>query len=618
MPGIVGYVRDYGDEEAGKFISGMARALEPEEERYQTEMFHDNNAGLGRVGLGILNPALQPVWNGDQNICLVMEGEIYDAGDLNGELGSRGLRLKSGRDAEIMLHLFESCGEEFAAHLDGAFVAAIWDQRSRKLTITNDRLGLFPLYYGQVGGDLIFASGVRALLADSGLSRATDPVAIAQFLTFDHALDDRTLLSGARLLPQAVVLTFSDHQLQMRQYWRPHYPEVFELRTQNELQEKLMSDLRRAVRRQAPGDIPAALLLSGGLDSRVLLALMKAEYDVPSLHTFTWGIPGCDEARIANELAAKTGTRHHFFELKRDYLLRTAENAVRITDGNGNLINLHALATLEEEVQYSKIIYKGFLGDAMMGFALQPPFWADYDPDTAQKVHLSIHDMQGVFYYGREGLDELLTESMAREVGNAVFDSYREGLLRSGSKQLACQRLYFDFTQRVPRMTLNGVEVVRSRAAVRLPFADRDLVDFSCTVPPGYHYQRALMRNAFIQAYPEYAKIPNSDTGLPMISCSRDLFLRAKQFAQWHCNNSGIDWLHWPTRRPYKDYPTWFRTVLKSWVKGHLLSPQALERGYFKPAYVENLVSEHMAGADHTIKLGALLTLEIWHKLFLD
>ncbi len=336
------------------------------------------------------------------------------------------------------------------------------------------------------------------------------------------------------------------------------------------------------------------------------------------IHTFTWGIPGCDDARIAAEVARKLGTLHHFYELKPDFLLEKAEEAVRITGGMGNLINLHALATLEEETKHARVIYKGFLGDAMTGFAIRRRFWANYDPGTRQAVHWGVHTAQGVIGYSPEQRKEAFTDSFLQQVDCAMPDEYRKGMDESGVPLLAAQRLHFDLRQRVPRMTTKGVEVVRSRAHVRTPFFDNDLLDFVIGVPPGYHFQRYLMRTAFLRAFPALAKIPLTDTGLPMIDCARDIYIRTQNMVKWHLHRRGLGRLAGPMRRPYKDYNTWFRTVLRTWVEGILLAPKTLERGYLKPVYLRQLVARHMAGEDHTIRLGMLLALELWHRQNLD
>jgi len=311
MPGLIGFCGRSLKDQPEEFLGRMARALESED-RFKVDLYNDRHIGLGRVSLGITNPEPQPIWNEDGNLCIVMEGEIYDYAAQKQLLIERGHHFKTSSDAEFVLHLYEEFGEAFAVKLNGAFVVAIWDTRSSTLVLANDRLGLYPLYYAHVNADLTFGSGVRALLVDPDLPRSVDLVAINQFLVFDHVLDDRTLLNSVRLLPQASLLTFSDNRLNIRPYWTLKYPGIYEKRSEDAYIEQLLYFLRQAVVRQAPGDFPAGLLLSGGLDSRVLLALLRDGPADDAFHTFTWGIPGCDDARFAKAIATKVGTQHRF------------------------------------------------------------------------------------------------------------------------------------------------------------------------------------------------------------------------------------------------------------------------------------------------------------------
>jgi len=167
-------------------------------------------------------------------------------------------------------------------------------------------------------------------------------------------------------------------------------------------------------------------------------------------------------------------------------------------------------------------------------------------------------------------------------------------------------------------MTINGVEVVRSKTAVRLPFIDNDLVEFSLNIPPYLRINRDLANRAFIEKFPDYAKIPIAQTHLPMITCAREIWLRNIQFIQWHLRYRGLNKLAGPVSRPYKDYNLWFRTNLRSWVQETLLNSRALNRGYLKPAAIKQIVSEHMAGKNNAVKIGSLMTIELSHKFFTD
>lgn len=618
MPGLIGFVKDLGSERAGELLRQMADALEPEN-RFQRDLYHEARFGLGRVSLGILNPEPQPIWNEDQTIGLVMEGEFYADQDLKRQLVERGHRFQTESDAELALHLYEDYGRDFAVRLNGAFAIAIWDRRTQQLVLVNDRLGLYPLYYAWRSGALVFASGVRAILADPSVPRQVDRTAMAELLTFDHVLHQRTLLEDVRLLPQASVLTCHAGQLDLHRYWTVQYAETYPLRNEDAYREELIHLLRQAMKRQAHDDLPAGLLLSGGMDSRALLGLLAECANGQALTTFTWSIPGSDDARFADEVARQVGAQHHFFELKPDWLLEKAEACVRRTDGMGNVVNLHASATLEAESQYAKVIYKGFMGDAMFGFGLRPRHWADYDDATRLQVHLEAYRDYNVFNFDLPQHPHLFTEAFQRQVGNGLLDDYQAAIVASGVTQLANQRLYIDLTNRVPRMTINGVEVVRERAAVRLPFCDNDLVEFCFRIPPGLQMGRQLFTRTFIQAFPHLAQIPATPSNLPLVACAREVMLRAQELIQWHLRNRSLGWLAGPMHRPYKDYTAWFRTILRPWVEENLLSPTSLERGYFNPDYVRQVVQDHMAGrANHAGRLGALLSLELWHKQFLD
>ncbi len=284
----------------------------------------------------------------------------------------------------------------------------------------------------------------------------------------------------------------------------------------------------------------------------------------------------------------------------------------------GNVANLHAMATLDDEVKFAKVIYKGFLGDAMFGFALRHQHWAEYNLENSIKAHLQVHTDQGVITFHPTVHENIFTSDFIRDVGSSVMDEYRDGMLASDSRMLADQRLYFDLTQRVPRMTLRGVDVVRSKAHVRLPFADTDLLDFSIRVPPGLHHNRILMQHAFLRGFPEMARVPISWTGLPMQENLRELEMRARRILQWHLHRHGLAKQSQVIWKPYHDYANWFKGILRPWLEGVLLSERSLNRGYMKPEVIRDIVKKHMSGDNQTVRLGAMLSIEIWHRLFID
>lgn len=616
MPGLIGYVKPNNKEQGSSLIHSMAEALEDEPHFYSKTHVEDG-FGFGLVQLSSLPETQSPVWDTENKIGLIFYGEIYNRLDLIKKLESKGVVLDQVTDEFIFLNLYREYGEQFAAFINGSCLILIWHKDSKTLKIINDRMGLHPLYFAHIGQTFLFASGIRALLVDQTISRNVDLTAISEIFTFDHILGQRTMLNNVKLMPQGSILTFSNGVLSIDPYHFFQLTQQHPLRTEESYMEEYMMHMRNAIQRQYHGESGIGLMLSGGLDSRFILALM-ADISKQPLHTFSWSIPGSDDARYAKEAAKKAGSTHHFFELPPDWILEKGEKAIRLTDGNANIINLHAFANIEQESQLANTIFKGFLGDAMMGFGIRPRFWADYDERTLMEVHLEAYRDYRVLTFDTPDHASVFTDSFYENTRESWFNDFKSGMLASKTKQMTDQRIYFDLTQRVPRMTINGVEVSRNRAQIRLPFADNDLLDFSLTIPPWLRLSRTLMNQAFIEYYPQYAKIPIAQTGLPMMTCARELMLKNWQFIQWHLRNRGLHRLAGPQNRPYKDYTNWFRTNLRPWVEGILLSKSHLNRGYIKPQIIKNLVSEHMAGVNHTSRLGAMLSVEIWHQQNID
>jgi hypothetical protein len=276
------------------------------------------------------------------------------------------------------------------------------------------------------------------------------------------------------------------------------------------------------------------------------------------------------------------------------------------------------MANVEEQSRHADVLYKGFLGDALLGWPLWRPMWGDYADCDRYEVHRSAYRFHGTLIYEREEEAKLFTDAFVKRVGDGVESAFRAGMDRSGSQQIGNQRLYFDLTQRVPRMTLNGVEVARAHTVVRLPFGDNDLLDFALTVPPGLLFERYLPKALLTTRFPNLAGIPIAGTGRPLLSNARDVAAQVKALLTWHLKRRGLAKLAPRGRRPYKDYDGWFRTLLRPWVEQLLLDRRTLDRGYFRPDYVRGLVAAHMNGEKHAVRLGALLTIELWHRQFLD
>lgn len=617
MPGLVGYFGNPPHMDMHAHLEQMMSALEPEN-IYQRQTYVEQSLGLGRVTLGIFNPQTQPVWNPQRTRCIFFEGEIFDQRRLIQCLDNQRHAGYPDGDAGLLLNMYDELGMDCILQVNGSFIAAIWEPGTQTLLLMNDRLGTYPLYYAHYNGNFAFASGVRALMTDPGLPCKVDRVGIAEFLTFDHLLHDHTLLEAVKLMRQGSIMIASPDGVKSHPYFDFKFPQTYPKQKEEDYIHEYVALLEKAVSRQSSHSGSVGILLSGGMDSRFILPYLHQHSHQHPVKAFTWGDPKCDDVLFAREVAKTVGVEHHIYDLSPDWLLQKATDAVRSVDGMGNVVNLHAIATLDREVQHANVIMKGFLGDAMFGFAVRPVFWATYAPEVEPLVHFQLHQDQGVITFTPDEQKDFFTPEFQGYIGNTVMAEYIAGMQEADAESLADQRIYFDYRQRVPRMTIKGVEVVRSLAMARLPFADNDLVDFSLRLPPGIRLERNMVRHAFIQTFPKLAQIPITPSGLPIMSCARDVQIRFERLIRWHLIERGILKGPYTERKPYAHYAEWFRSNLRPWLEANLLSEKSLNRGYFRPEVLRKIVREHMEGKNNTVRLGALMALELWHQLYLD
>lgn len=611
MPGLVGLVGRMSPEARDKLLQNMVQSLK-DEDWYQVHLYTDDEVGLGRVSLGILNPEPQPIWNEDRSLCIVMEGEVYGYEHEKQRLIERGHHFQVGNDAEYVLHLYEEYGDDFAPKLNGAFVAAIWNPQARRLLIVNDHMGTRPLYYAQHDGRLLFGAGARTVVADPSFERKVNTAAVIEMLSFDQLWGDHTLFEDVNLLPAASIMVYQDGRLCIEPYWELQFPQTYEYHDEDYYYERWSALMRQAVARQTCESEPGAVLLSGGLDSRNILAMM--DHKRLPVQAFSLGQPDCDDVRLAREVAASLKVEHRFFPLQPDYLMHLAEEGVRLTDGMKNCMRMAVLGPLRDMAKQTRVFYKGLWGDTMHGLEVTPELLAPFEESTMARM--LFHQRNSPFR--EEEHAQLFTEPFYRKVRGQAFESFLATRKRSHSTWAVDvnNHIGLQVDRRNPTM---GAEIVRNQAAVRTPLADKDFVEFVLTLPPGLRQDRTFYFSAFSRAFPELAKIPYEGTGLPLVECFRELRIRADRQIRWRLRAAGLKWVPEQKHKPFTDYDGWLRTVLRPWAESILLDRRTLDRGYFRPETIRSLVEQHMQGqANYSGKLGALITLELWHRQFID
>jgi asparagine synthase (glutamine-hydrolysing) len=551
--------------------------------------------GLGHRRLSVVDLSRQgrnPMPNEDQRIWLTFNGEIYNHRDLRPALVEQGHVFRSETDTEVILHLYERDGEACLDQLNGMFAFALWSEREQRLLLARDRFGVKPVYYAVLGRTLAFASEVKAFLALPEFRARADRLALAEHLTFQNTLGDRTFFEGVHLLPPGHSLSCRDGQITIRRHWELSF-ESEPGGTPERWAEGLRERFEAAVTRQLMSDVPLGSYLSGGLDTGSISAV--AARRIPSMHTFACGFDlpeGAseleqyfDERPEARCLARQLGTIHHELELGPDAMVAALPRVVWHLDEPRAGISYQVYHTAAMIRRYVTVVLSGVGGDEL--FAGYP--WR-YQPvlDAGPAEFEAGYYRLWVRLLTDGEKRHLFTDEMNRALGDfSTFEGFRAVTGGSTGFDPLHRALHFDF-----KTFLHGLLLVDDKLSMahsveaRVPFLDNELVDYVTRIPAdlklragrGKRVLRAAMRGL-----------------LPEETLNR----RKQGFT------------------PPDE--TWYRGASLAYVRELILGSRARERGYFRPRQLETILEDHVLGRrNHRFLLWSLMCFEWWNRLFVD
>jgi asparagine synthase (glutamine-hydrolysing) len=313
MCGIAGVVGSRADNRLVREMCAQIRHRGPDSDGF----YFRPGVALGMRRLSIIDLATgdQPIHNETRQIWTVFNGELYNFKTVRKNLEARGHRFYTNGDTELLVHCYEEYGQDLCTPLRGMFAFALWNEPDSKLVLGRDRLGKKPLYYTQLGDSLLFASEIKALLCCPDVSREIDPVSCNQYFTLGYVPGPRTMFLGIWKLLPGHQLTFSNGRLATREYWdlTSEQPDVPKSEREEEWLEWLDHTLQEAVRLRLVSDVPLGAFLSGGLDSSIVVALMR-RYVTGPLKTFSVAFDEAgeyDERQHARAAASHFGIDHH-------------------------------------------------------------------------------------------------------------------------------------------------------------------------------------------------------------------------------------------------------------------------------------------------------------------
>jgi asparagine synthase (glutamine-hydrolysing) len=616
MPGIYGQASDAPAEGLAERLAAAADAMR-HHPWYQDDRWRDagNHIGFGRISTGCVNAASQPTRSGSGNLIGVMEGEVYDYAARRQELEAAGQKFAGNSHAELIVRGIELYGPAYLNRIDGKFVVAVWDARSRRLHLANDRFGMKPVYYCHRAGRLSFASEIKALLTDPAMTSKLDVRGLAQFFTFGQLFGEDTLFTGIRLLSAATCLTYdaARGQVSSETYWRLSGGVRSSVDRTGAL-DRIDGAFADSVRRMSAGTSGLGLSLSGGLDARAILGVMDAETPITSL---SLGMAGSLDHRCAAELARLAGSRHHQVMLGEAFLTdfeRHLRHMVRLTDGQ-YVCQCIVMPTLPVYRDVGvRVLLRGHAGELMHMTKAY-----NFSLDAAG---LQVRDEAGLFNwlwrhlqaYMLDGTDgRLFAPALRGDVEGLARESLADAVRRTAATVPIPHRIWQVFLeQRSRRETALSLAEFESVVETRLPYLDRELVEALFAVPPDLKLDDTIQTYVLRRRRPSFLQVANANTGARMgagVVSQLAARVRGKVLAK----------LGVPGYQPYERLGLWLRRELRPMVERLLLSDRSLGRGVFDPQTVRTVVGDHLDNrVNHTFLVLALLVFEVGQQEFFD
>ncbi|WFE28446.1 N-acetylglutaminylglutamine amidotransferase [Solwaraspora sp. WMMD791] len=431
----------------------------------------------------------QPIVDSAAGLTAIFNGCIYNYRELREQLQARGHRFFSQGDSEVVVKAYAEWGVDFVDHLVGMFAVAITERDTGRLVLARDRLGIKPLYVDERPGLVRFASTLPALLAGGDVDTSIDPVALAHYLSFHSVVPPpRTILAGVRKLPPATVRVYQpDGRVDERVYWDPPFTRdpARDGWSATDWQDALLASLTTAVRRRMVADVPVGVLLSGGLDSSLVVALL-AEQGQRGLATFSIGFDAVggregDEFVYSDLVAQRFDTDHHQIRVAARDLVPPLEAAVAAMSEPMVSHDCVAFYLLSQVVaEHLKVVQSGQGADEILGgYHWYPPL-AEVGRDAALDTYA-----RSFFDRDAAGLARVLNPDHLTG-GDPAREFVAAHLARPGAQQAVDAGLRIDTTvmlvddpvKRVDNMTMaHGLEA-------RVPFLDHEFVELAATCPP--------------------------------------------------------------------------------------------------------------------------------------
>lgn len=585
-------------------------------------IYVDSGIGLGHRRLSIidLKTGHQPVHNEDESVWIVFNGEIYNFKELRKELENKGHRFYTSTDTEVIVHSYEEYGDCCAEKFNGDFAFAIWDGSRKKLFLARDPIGVKPLYYTVLDGCLLFSSEIKSLLQYREFDKKLNYNALHRYLTFQYSPGPETMIEGIFKLQPGHTLTYTNGSPKISQYWDLNPSET--INSESYICNTLLKLLKDSISRRLMSDVPLGAYLSGGLDSSVTVGLMSEMVDEP-VKTFSVGFGAgepIDELKYAKIVADHFGTEHHEIIIQPDAFKQFPRIIWHLDEPISDPAVIPTYFLSGYTKKYVTVVLTGEGGDEVFAgyekyklnmkierlarFYRKVPSFISIPVVNAcimlssegsmLKRHLQFilesgekdyNYIKSTQVFSETDKENLYSDSLKEPKRDELVDVVRPHFQKMRTQGFLAQMQYSDIKtwlvddllMKVDKTTMaHGIEA-------RVPLLDKDFVEFSFGIPP-------------------YLKL-NGTTGKYIFRKLASTFL-PREIVE---------------RRKHG-----FTVPINQWLDGELkdivsqvLSESSIHKEYFKYDYINNMLNNKTSKQDYSHKLWALLTFEIWHRLYM-
>lgn len=598
MPGIVGIIGRDARVETESALTLMVKCM-IHEPFYVSGTYVNEELGLW---LGAVNQEgsfadCLPIWNEKRDICLLFSGEDFaDQADIDA-LRSRGHEFGS-EDASYLVHLYEEMGWEFLGKLNGWFSGVLVDLREQKCVLFNDRYGVNRIYYHEDARGFYFSSEAKSLLKILPSTRRLDLRSLGELLSTDAVLQNRSLFSGISLLPAGSCWVFSQGQpVKKKTYFNPETWESQPELNGSEFYEKLKETWTQILPKYFQGKQPVGLSLTGGVDSRMILAW--ARRPPGTLPCYTWGgkYRDCKDVKLAR-LAARTSHQPHKTILVGDDFLsqfsELAARAVYISDGTMDVTGSIDLYVQRLARQIAPVRLSGVCGGELLRRLVM------FKPDPPQ--------------------EDLFDSDLAR--------SFRDGAITYAS-ELQGHKLSFTAFKQAPWYMANKFTLERSQVTYRTPYFDNNVIALAYQTPRHLLSNDPAIRliadgnQALGKIETDRGIASRSIPGLtPILHAYQEFTFKAEyaydyRMPQWLAR---LDHIFAPLhleklfigRHKFHHFRIWYRDELSRRLKEMLLDSEARSRPYLRPHSLEKILTAHTNGSrNYAFEIHKILTLEL-------